>query len=210
MPNQFTKDDKSYRDAETLRRLYTDKEMSMSEVANELGVCENTVYNWMERHDIERRNPQEQPHRLYMLPSFINTSNGYEAWQTQWKNDRHQVTVHRLLAVSEYGFDTVKDNQIHHKNGVKWDNRPENIEVLSPAEHQKRHPENPKEGGKALQYTDEDLLNYIKSWYVNFGKMPSSDDFKSLNNVPSVRTYINRFGGWVTAKEKAKEALEKA
>jgi transposase-like protein len=210
MPNQFTKQNTDHRDKDVLRTLYWDEQLTMAEIADRLGVCRNTIYNWMEKHDIERRDPQQQRFRFYKPPAFVTTSNGYRAWQTQWEGERRQVLVHRLLAVSEYGFDAVKDNQIHHKNGVKWDNRPENIEVLSPSEHQKRHPEISRAGGKAQQYSDSELLEYIKLWHINNGEMPSSDTFKSLDNVPSVRTYMDRFGGWVDAKEKAKKSLENA
>jgi len=49
------------------------------------------------------------------------------------------VLVHRLLAVSEYGYEKVCNNVVHHKNEVKWDNRPDNIEVMSRTVHAKLH-----------------------------------------------------------------------
>lgn len=66
---------------------------------------------------------------------------GYDSWQV-WDSERQSndtVLVHRLLAVSENGIDAVKDKHVHHKNGVPWDNRPKNIEVLSEAEHKSKH-----------------------------------------------------------------------
>jgi len=51
------------------------------------------------------------------------------------------VLVHRLLAVAEYGYENVCDNVIHHKNGIRWDNRPDNIEVMTRSEHSKLHAE---------------------------------------------------------------------
>jgi len=60
----------------------------------------------------------------------------YERWRHHYKGERDApVYVHRLLAVSEYGFDAVKNKEVHHKNGIKWDNRPENIELLTVEEH---------------------------------------------------------------------------
>lgn len=47
--------------------------------------------------------------------------------------------VHRLLAIAKYGPDIVKDKHVHHKNGIRWDNRPENIGLLDPSEHSKLH-----------------------------------------------------------------------
>lgn len=45
----------AYRDAETLRELYYEKEMSLSEIADHLDCGQTTVADWMDRHDIERR-----------------------------------------------------------------------------------------------------------------------------------------------------------
>jgi hypothetical protein len=47
--------------------------------------------------------------------------------------------VHRLLAIAEYGTDPVAGNHVHHKNGIKWDNRPTNIEPVNHSEHARKH-----------------------------------------------------------------------
>jgi len=33
----------------------------------------------------------------------------------------------------------VKDKHVHHKNGIPWDNRPENLEAMSRQEHRTIH-----------------------------------------------------------------------
>jgi hypothetical protein len=43
------------------------------------------------------------------------------------------------LAVAEYGYDAVCNKQVHHENGVPWDNRPENLELMRIDEHAKHH-----------------------------------------------------------------------
>jgi transposase-like protein len=48
-----------WRDKETLRLLYFDKEYSMSEIADELGCTLPTVQKWMVRNGIERRSKSE-------------------------------------------------------------------------------------------------------------------------------------------------------
>lgn len=50
---------KDYRDPETLRHLYHEEKLSMQQIADELDSCYRTIFNWMEKHDIERR-PQWQ------------------------------------------------------------------------------------------------------------------------------------------------------
>ena len=67
---------------------------------------------------------------------YYTHKRGHEMWRAE---DDNFIPVHRLQAVAEWGLDAVKDKHVHHKNGIPWDNRIENLELVSNAEHQRKH-----------------------------------------------------------------------
>lgn len=50
-----------WRNEATLRRLYVEKEYSLSQVGDELGCDPVTVHNWLKRCEIPRREPGRYP-----------------------------------------------------------------------------------------------------------------------------------------------------
>lgn len=57
---------------------------------------------------------------------------GYERFTV----DNCAVYVHRLCALAWYG---ALPEEVHHLNGVPWDNREQNIEATTKSEHAKLH-----------------------------------------------------------------------
>ena len=49
-------------------------------------------------------------------------------------------------------------------------------------------------------YTKKNLLRRIKKYYNETGKIPSTKDWKILDNEPSITTYCKFFGSWSNAK----------
>ena len=47
------------------------------------------------------------------------------------------VYEHRLIMESIIGRHLTYNEHIHHINGKRWDNRPENLQIMSPSEHSK-------------------------------------------------------------------------
>jgi transposase-like protein len=131
---------KPWREEEVLRRLYIEEDLTQSEVADRLDCDRHTVGKWVREYGLSKGPSIElaaEARRVGRATHRIN-HHGYETWVDQ----NTKVPVHRLLAVAKYGFDALRGNEVHHKNGVTWDNRFENIEVLDPTEHRAKHDEN--------------------------------------------------------------------
>lgn len=136
----------AWKDADRLERMYWDEDMTLEEIGDELGCSASTISQWMQRFDIDREKlPEEKP------PSHRITHEGYEEVRTKIDQKQYSVLIHRLLAVAEglLSPQAYADGllHVHHKNGVPWDNRPSNLEVLTKSEHHKHHyDEIPKDG----------------------------------------------------------------
>jgi DNA-binding XRE family transcriptional regulator len=124
-----------YRDPETLKRLHYEEEMTYPEMAEHLHCSRDTIAREMKKHDLGRGRGSMTKRTNYA--HYYICSEGYEKWVDTVT--RGCVPVHRLLAVSEFGVEAVKDMHVHHINHHKLDNRPENISLMEPGEHRAYH-----------------------------------------------------------------------
>jgi hypothetical protein len=90
-----------------------------------------TIHRWREKFGIE--NPE--------TAQFGIQTDGYEQWRCEsGAAPADSVTVHRLLATLKVDeLSELGGMHVHHESGVPWDNRLENLSVLTPSEHQGRH-----------------------------------------------------------------------
>lgn len=131
--------EKNYKDEDTLKELYYGQKLSMQGVADKLGCTKSKVRYWLKKHGIKRRSQSQAMAVGTGAPSLETSHHGYEKFQHCYRQNHSVLLVHRLLAVAEYGFGSVCGAEIHHKNGIPWDNRSENIEPLSEQEHKRKH-----------------------------------------------------------------------
>ncbi|SEO72827.1 HNH endonuclease [Halorientalis persicus] len=199
---QESPDTKPWRDESILRELYHGRGQTTREIADELGCTNGTVSTWLDKHDIETREnwtagveAAKRVNRVEYVQQRTLPA-GYEYWASKEGEDRTNeiVYVHRLLAVAEYGFDAVADADVHHENGIQWDNRPANIRPIDKADHTRSHNSN--------RYTDEELLDEIRAVADAVGGRPVCRDLQDHGDV-CPQTIIRRFDSWANAIEAA-------
>lgn len=194
--------DKPYTDESVLRELYLNRELTTREIGDIVGSTGSTVSRWLDKHGIPARENWKagveaavESNKNGYASHNIHES-GYEYWYSKEGEDRtsRMVYVHRLLAVAEHGFDAVCDMDVHHDNGVKWDNRPDNIRIVSKQEHAQIE--------DRTRITDEELLDEIRRLADVVGGRQTCRDLQN-EGAYSHPTYQERFGGWDEALELA-------
>jgi hypothetical protein len=184
-----------WRDEETLREEYVHKQRSSTELAEEWGCSGRTVWNWARKHGFIKYS--ELPKFTLGSPKTEERPDGSRKSAAGY--ERHRVMDsggsgayiyhHRLLAVAEWGLDAVRDMDVHHKNSIPWDNRPDNLELLTKAEHAQEHQATEMVNGEPW-YAEDNLhrLYYELEW--------STTDIADEYDVRSstVREHMDKHG----------------
>jgi transposase-like protein len=129
--------EKVWQDEERLRKEYVHKQRSSNDLADEWGCSGPTVRRWVRKFGFSKYKRLPSP---TTVPES-GTIDSYERVANQYNGTTDSFLHHRLLAVAIWGYDSVCDNDVHHVNGIPWDNRPENLELVSHERHAQIHNE---------------------------------------------------------------------
>lgn len=99
-----------------INRLYNTG-LTCDQVADALGISQSSVSN----HVLHTRPPRRRPQRH---------SHGYIRWGKSY--------VHRIVAEAWYG-PIPPGHHVHHKDGDKSNNHPDNLQIMSASAHQRGH-----------------------------------------------------------------------
>lgn len=130
--------DDPWKDGELLEQLYIDQRLSMNQIRKRWDCSATTVGVWLEKHGIRKRTRSEAAQNAHSSPyeiSYYTYKRGHEIA----KSGDDKIPVHRLQAIAEWGAGAVKGKHVHHINGIPWDNRIGNLELVSNSEHQRKH-----------------------------------------------------------------------
>ena len=117
------------------------------EIAEALGVSQKVVWRFMKNHGIKARvaakRDQEGEKNSYWRGGIVENGSGYILARAEGhpraKKQGKYVKEHILVAEKHLGRLLLPDEVVHHINGIKNDNRPENLSVMTKSEHIKYH-----------------------------------------------------------------------
>ena len=136
---------KEYTNKETLEKVYN-QFLSLNKTAEYFGISKKLVLNYMKRFDIPRyirhkKYKEVKPDTYHV--GYITTWNGYKKIKAPAdypnKDNKWYVMEHRLVMEKYIGRYLESNEEVHHIDGNKFNNKIENLQLLTKQEHRRIH-----------------------------------------------------------------------
>ena len=137
--------------AETVTQMY-ESGMTQAEIGEEFGVSQHVVWRFMKNHGIKARKAVKRNQLREKNSSWRGgrrIENGYvQIYMPDYPKAKPNGYVYEHIYIAEqmlgrplrsFGFKDDRTEVVHHINGIKTDNRPENLLVLGVNEHHRLH-----------------------------------------------------------------------
>ena len=135
MSNQYTKEEIISK--KDLVDCYS-KNMTYKEIANIYKTSVKVVFNRMKEYNIIARDAFKRPLEKYYRNKYVYIKDKNH----DRKDDRDRVLEHIIVMenyigrkLKFFGFNNKNNEVVHHINGIKTDNRIENLRLMTNSEH---------------------------------------------------------------------------
>lgn len=159
-----------------VREMY-ESGMTQAEIAKELGVTQKVVWRFMLRHGIKARVASKRDQKGEKNDSWkggrrINEQGYVEIYMPDYEHTRPNGYVREHIYVAEqmlgrklifYGVGDQRNEEVHHINGNRQDNRKENLLVITAAEHRNLHWASDKKLNEILLERIRELENELNA-----------------------------------------------
>lgn len=132
---------------------------------------------------------------MSLMPLYINSKGKYTEIHRAWHNKKNtQMYVHRWVAEKTFKKPLEANEVVHHINGDKHDNRPENLKILNDKDHRRMELANTQKTDTWITANKKRLIEYNKS----------EQKIKEIKSVACTRARYNkgRFIQFKYVKEK--------